>query len=404
MSALTGALGKLKEENESVKALAPKIGADNAEIKDIVDTMPMKAHIGTPSMPQLAEPPTPAVSNPWAAFGSAASVLGVLGSGLLHLPIYSALNAAAGAIRAQQQGDEEAYKQNYQRWRDSTDLAIKQAKWEQQKFEDYLDEMKTNAGAAQAKIGLLAQHTHNMFLQAQAAAGIDPATYGEYLGATGRAVTALEAAKTRAVMEDFMLQRGGFLTTPGGAPVADPKSSTDPASGTLFQLNEKNLLTGVSPTAATIGGYIPGAPLGGQATAEARAQLRNDTLMLTSALESNTRKSVAEQKLIMQLSNLGTHEIDSIQGMRGRMIGLDTALITAEREERAIAADPSQALKDRQAAERSALAIHTFRTQLGIPPHFNSAADAERAFKAGKLKPGDYFLLGPKNETQQIND
>lgn len=61
-------------------------------------------------------------TDPIRSFGSAASVFGILASGLTHQPLVNSLNAAAAAINARRANDDDAYKTAYQAWRDNVSI------------------------------------------------------------------------------------------------------------------------------------------------------------------------------------------------------------------------------------------------------------------------------------------
>jgi len=92
-------------------------------------------------------------ADPARAFGSWASVLGILAGALTRQPLTAALNASGQAMKAIRSNDIAAYEDAKQTWKENTDIAIKNAEWSYKQYQAGLDLMKTDydAGAAHIK-------------------------------------------------------------------------------------------------------------------------------------------------------------------------------------------------------------------------------------------------------------
>lgn len=74
------------------------------------------------------------------SFGGMATILGALGGLLTRHPLTASLNAASAAMQAYKKGDEEAYKNAYQSYKDNIDFAFKQSDHELAAYRTYLDD------------------------------------------------------------------------------------------------------------------------------------------------------------------------------------------------------------------------------------------------------------------------
>ena len=85
----------------------------------------------TPEMkPWKEKMPEP---DPVKSFGSWASTFGIIASALTRRGVEGALNASASAMKAERANDLAAYADAKQAWKENTELAIKQAEWENKK-------------------------------------------------------------------------------------------------------------------------------------------------------------------------------------------------------------------------------------------------------------------------------
>lgn len=187
----------LEEHQKDVQAALPGAEKTLAEEKDIVAGMPMATTAVPPKGPELPkDKPQVPQPDPIQAFGSAASVLGIIGSMLLKQPISTALNASASAMKARNAQDWTQYEAHYKEWKDATDLAYRQADFEQTRYHDYLELAKTNQSLAAAKISALAATTQNEMMLAAAKSG-DFKTVAEIAGGMARLNDAMNAQAIR---------------------------------------------------------------------------------------------------------------------------------------------------------------------------------------------------------------
>lgn len=95
-------------------------------------------------------------TDPIAAFGSFASVFGILASTFTHAPFESALNASAAAMNAIKAGDKEGFERERKAWEENTKLALDKHKIQHEAYMDAATLLKTNMEAGEAKMRVLA--------------------------------------------------------------------------------------------------------------------------------------------------------------------------------------------------------------------------------------------------------
>jgi len=130
----------MKQESELSGAYRKNLEKKNAELEALKPNLQPFSQ----KMPEV---------DPARAFGSWASVLGVLAGSLTRQPLTAALNASGMAMQAIRANDIKGYEDAKQTWKENTDLAIKNAEWSYKQYQAGLDLMKTNydAGAAHIK-------------------------------------------------------------------------------------------------------------------------------------------------------------------------------------------------------------------------------------------------------------
>lgn len=97
-------------------------------------------------------PPQQPQANPLQGWASAAAVFGMIASAFTRTPAISAMNAAATAINARNQGDWEAYKTAYQKWKDQTDLAIRRNQMMSEDMRNVMAKMQTDVAVGSAML------------------------------------------------------------------------------------------------------------------------------------------------------------------------------------------------------------------------------------------------------------
>lgn len=148
-----------KRRIEGVKA-ADRIEANIARSDEIMKRLEdRKPDVEAPTYdPQPFTPPE-AQYDPFEAFGSLASIMGVIGSLAARRPLTAALTASAAVMNAYKQNDLEAYTRSFEEWKESSELAAKKAEFDYDIYRTSFDLMKTDMMAAEAQIrGLAAQN------------------------------------------------------------------------------------------------------------------------------------------------------------------------------------------------------------------------------------------------------
>ncbi len=141
---------KAKAEAEAKTQEVQATQAFRDQIKPVLDAMKKK-----PPAPDDA-PPDYQSQSPLEKFGSLSSMLGIFASAFTRTPIVNALNSSAAAMKAADEGNEEAYNRNYEKWKEHTALGIKRAHEEREQLKDILDLSKTDYGLATAQAQALA--------------------------------------------------------------------------------------------------------------------------------------------------------------------------------------------------------------------------------------------------------
>lgn len=215
-SAFAASTKAMDEYQRRLKAAGPEMERRAATMSELVDQMPGHADAALPKEPKASPQPTAPIPDPIQGFGSFASVLGIIGSAVLKQPISTALNASAAAMKARTANDWTQYEAKYKEWKDSTELAYKQADFEQKHFTDALELMKTDQAAGMAKFGALATLTNNDAARIALESG-DPKMMEDYAASLARLSEAMnvqsirvQELKIRESHEDW-LQNGGKM-------------------------------------------------------------------------------------------------------------------------------------------------------------------------------------------------
>jgi hypothetical protein len=131
------------------KRAAPPPNADAGSIADVassrLDSIDAETGGLRPPTMQTVPPPTPQSTDPQKVWASAAMIIAGLGSLMTRQPMTTAMNAAAGVLKAYHQGDQEAANQAYQTWKVANDNAMKSAQFENDLYKDALSGLKNRA-------------------------------------------------------------------------------------------------------------------------------------------------------------------------------------------------------------------------------------------------------------------
>lgn len=204
---------KQKADVAKTQALgeAKQLGDYRSQLADVLKE-------NKPAPVDIGKPPAQPDNNSIKQFGSLASMLGVFASAFTKKPALNALNASAAAMNAQRAGDQDAYKEAYQQWKDNTELALKKHKVEMENLHDILELSKEDQSAA------LAQLKAYGVAQSSDAAGV-LAQLGDW-GEIGKWAHSMETAgKGLASLTGqlFSEEVQDFVKTHGRAPNVDEK-------------------------------------------------------------------------------------------------------------------------------------------------------------------------------------
>lgn len=139
--------------------------------------------------------------DPMEAFGSLASVIGVIGSLAARRPLTAALTASAAAMNAYKQADLETYKRSFEEWKVNSDLAAKKAAFDHDIYRDSINLMKTDMNAAQAQMTGIAAQNDDIKMMAALRSG-DPQVWTQLASAREKIATDMPK------LNDEILKRG----------------------------------------------------------------------------------------------------------------------------------------------------------------------------------------------------
>lgn len=119
--------------------------------------------------PELTLPPKPQTkqTSPITAFGSPATMLAILGGLLTRRPLVTALNGAAGVIKAYKQQDAERAKQAFEQWKVESENAVKMADFKMQTYKAIIDKNAADISAKQAELSAAAHAFQDDLMVAQ---------------------------------------------------------------------------------------------------------------------------------------------------------------------------------------------------------------------------------------------
>lgn len=113
-------------------------------------------------------------TDPIQAFGSLASVFGIIASAFTHAPMENALNASAAAMNAVKSNNAQEYERAHTAWKENMDLVQKRFNMEQTQYRDALDLMKTDQSAGETKLKAAAIRFNDQKTLALLSAGLLP--------------------------------------------------------------------------------------------------------------------------------------------------------------------------------------------------------------------------------------
>jgi hypothetical protein len=102
------------------------------------------------STPENIPAPKPPVSDPWAAWASPAMLFGLIAAGFTKTPMIAASKAAEAAVKGKQAGDQQAYQQAMDAWKENTELAYKRHQLMRDDYTAAAEKMKNDLEAGHA--------------------------------------------------------------------------------------------------------------------------------------------------------------------------------------------------------------------------------------------------------------
>jgi len=105
-----------------------------------------------PEIPAANAPPAKPDNDNMKQFGSLASIIGIFASAFTKRPMVNALNASADAMKAEQEGNNDAYEKAYREWKDQNELALKRHDMEVERLQEIVELSKTDQAAALAQL------------------------------------------------------------------------------------------------------------------------------------------------------------------------------------------------------------------------------------------------------------
>ena len=136
------------------------------------------------------------VRSPIEDFGSIGSIFGIIASQFTKTPLTSAMNAAAAAMNATREHDEEGYKTAYDAWKENTALALKRFGMERELYEDANKLIETDISQWKVKQLQIAAQFDNK----KAIAMLDAGMNGELMDLQAKQVDM--ASKLQKTMDD----------------------------------------------------------------------------------------------------------------------------------------------------------------------------------------------------------
>lgn len=200
-------IGKMEQNQaDSDKATAPIRDRMQKQLGDDMERVHKAADSVEPVDIQKWSLPPPK-NDPVDGFASIGAIFAGIASAFTHTPAINAMNGIAAAIEARKEGNETAYKQAYQAWKDNTELAIKRNEVQSKAFTQALDLMQTDVSAGHAALVSAASvyGDHNALLAAE----------GGLYGKVAEAQTARDNLMAGWTFQLQKLQGGGAPGTPG---------------------------------------------------------------------------------------------------------------------------------------------------------------------------------------------
>lgn len=206
-------------------------------------------------------------TDPIEAFGSFASVAGILASAFTHAPMENALNASAAAMQAIKAGDDKAYERAHKAWQDNNKMYLDRHKIQHDAYQDAVSLLSVNMQAANTKFAVLASRFNDKQVMVLAENGMIKEVE-ELLNARQRNAIALAEAQPRIVAANAEMSRLFAL----GYDTKNPTSEKSQAAFQKFkqeQIDQKAAERAYTPEQQAYAQFIKSKP---DATPEERAE------------------------------------------------------------------------------------------------------------------------------------
>lgn len=117
-------------------------GAEDKDRQEIETRQKKLDDLKTPEMPKMPEAPKPVdyTTDPMKTWGSAAMMIGTLGSLLTRQPLVTALNSATAVNKAASVGDAAAYKSAVDKWKADSDYALKLSAFDVDRYKEAISQ------------------------------------------------------------------------------------------------------------------------------------------------------------------------------------------------------------------------------------------------------------------------
>lgn len=144
-----------KPETVTVTAKAPdpreaELAGEFDKFQDKTSAIDKATGALNPPKLEIPPAPQPKQTDPTQVWGSAAMALAAIGSLLTRTPLTTALNSAANVMKAYKQNDVETAQMEYDRWKTSSEMAVKQQDFQIQAYKAALQKASVDQKAAVA--------------------------------------------------------------------------------------------------------------------------------------------------------------------------------------------------------------------------------------------------------------
>ena len=142
-----GVQAKLDESSRNANDILSKMMGEDAKAKKVLD----KEVAGYKPF-EVGPPPQKPDTDPLKSFGSIATIFATLAAGLSKTPAVAAMNGLAGALTGAQNHDWAEYQDNYRKWKDGTEYALKMHEQQSSDIRNALEMLQSNSARGTAML------------------------------------------------------------------------------------------------------------------------------------------------------------------------------------------------------------------------------------------------------------